>query len=133
MPGAASDPALRRVILAGVFCVLLSRNTAAQPAPPRDAEVDVPRLVFLVEYIGSDYRNAVRDGVVQDQMEYGEMLRFARQAVDVYAASGRSGDAIAGGLEGLRRSVEARADQGSIRNSVRSLLNLLDKEPHAVA
>jgi S1-C subfamily serine protease len=97
---------------------------AADPAPSSEAP-DAARLLFLVEYVGADYGRAVRDGVVVSELEYGEMLRFTRDAVGEYAKGGRRGDDIARALDSLAADVEKRAGERTVRDASRSLSRLI--------
>ena len=71
-PSPHSLPATVRVALAAVLILGLGPVLAA---PPPSAQ----RLTYLLEYIGSDYAGAVRDGAVTNQLEYGEVLRFVKE------------------------------------------------------
>ena len=66
---------IRSLVLAAVA---LASAAHAQPA------TDAQEIVFLLQYVGTDYGNAVRDGTVANQTEYGEVLRFTRRAIDGY-------------------------------------------------
>lgn len=54
------------------------RAVAAAPVPEADGGA-AQRLVALVDYVGGDYRLAVRDGAVVAPDEYGEQRRFAAE------------------------------------------------------
>ena len=45
------------------------------------------RLVGLVDYISSDYRGAVKGGVIIDEFEYNEMQEFCDLAIKLFALS----------------------------------------------
>ena len=53
-------------------------------APAAFAQDQAKRLVALLDYLGSDYKNAVRDGKVLSQDEYGEMQEFSRRSLDLF-------------------------------------------------
>jgi high-affinity iron transporter len=50
-------------------------------AKPKEA---AGRLVFLLQYVGTDYAGAVRNGKVVDEGEYAEMTEFALVAAEQY-------------------------------------------------
>ncbi len=45
---------------------------------------EIDRVLSLVDYIGGDYSNAVRDGEVINEFEYQEMLDFSSAAIDLW-------------------------------------------------
>jgi high-affinity iron transporter len=66
------------------------------PVPPAALDGgDAQRLVSLLDYVGGDYRQAVREGRVVSAAEYGEQVRFAADA-----------EALAGDLLGLQATGE---------------------------
>jgi len=65
------------------FC-LLAALTILNIAPAAFAQDQPKRLVALLDYLGSDYKNAVRDGKVLSQDEYGEMQEFSRRSLDLF-------------------------------------------------
>ncbi len=105
----------------------LALAASVSAAEPRSAaeRPNASRLLFLVEYIGSDYDRAIRNGVVVDQVEYGEMLRFTRDAVAEYAKGGPRDDEISRALATLASDVEKREGARTIQKAARSLINLL--------
>jgi len=110
------------LLLALASTVLGVRMACATPSPKRP---DPTRLLFLIEYVGTDYDQAVDDGAVIDQLEYGEMLRFTREAIDEYGKPGEGNDEIAVGLETLAAGVSRRADVAEIRQTSRALISLV--------
>ena len=52
------------------------------PGPSYAAEID--RILSLVDYIGGDYANAVKEGEIINEFEYQEMLDFSSAAVDLW-------------------------------------------------
>ncbi len=66
-----------RIILIVVLLLLTA-------SPRLWAADEARRLVALLDYLGSDYKNAVQDGKVLSQDEYGEMQEFAKRSVDIF-------------------------------------------------
>ncbi len=56
------------------------------PAFSYAAEID--RILSLVDYIGGDYANAVKEGEIINEFEYQEMLDFSSIAVDLWEKTG---------------------------------------------
>src|SRR5262245_23009024 len=47
------------------------------------ADQEAEKLVALLDYLGSDYKNAVQDGKFVSQHEYQEMRDFAKRTLEV--------------------------------------------------
>ena len=83
------------------------------------ADDEARRLVALLDYLGSDYKNAVQDGKIINQDEFGEMQEFSKRS-----------------LELLKQLKEAdKADKAGIEPSLKSLANQIENkaDPKAVA
>ena len=96
-----------------VFLILIFAASTAY------AENEARRLVALLDYLGSDYKNAVRDGKIANQDEFAEMQEFSRRT-----------------LELLKQLKEAdKADKAGIEPSLKSLANQIENkaDPKAVA
>lgn len=101
-----------------------------QPGSSRAAESDAlspEQLVFLLQYLATDYPGAVRDGQIVDQAEYREMLEFADTLTSEYqaAAAGSPDPEISRGLETLRGRVAEKAEPAEIRAHVSRILPLM--------
>jgi serine protease Do len=84
----------------------LALETAAPGMPlaaPAAGVEKVPpeRLVFLLEYVGADYENAVQDGRIVDRFEHDELTDFSRIVAEQYALAGKS-EKTSAGLARLR-------------------------------
>jgi len=106
---------LRQFFGLTILCVL-----ALLLAPPGAfAQDDAKRLVSLLDYLGSDYKNAVKDGKILSQDEYGEMQEFSRRSQEL-----------------LNKLKEAdKADKAGVEPTVKSLAAGIDRkaEPKAIA
>ena len=49
------------------------------------ADESARKLVAVLDYLGSDYKNAVQGGKVANQDEYAEMQEFAKRSLDLFA------------------------------------------------
>lgn len=121
----AALPLLAGLALSAPLSVASSRTEAASAPVSSDRRPDPSRLLFLVEYVGSDYDGAVRDGVVLNQVEYGEVLRFAREAQAEYAKGGAKNDELAAALADFVRDVEERRVDRAIGKSARDIINMV--------
>ncbi len=111
--------------------LLLVFSTAvhAAPAPPTPA-VEAERIVFLLQYVGTDYAAAVRDGKVIDDAEYRENREFATLVAERFAAI--RGDVPAGKREPLERSirelvrlVETKGDASAVQSCAEAAIPTL--------
>src|SRR5262245_17137025 len=96
-----------------VFLILLFVATTAF------AEDEARRLVALLDYLGSDYKNAVQDGKIVNQDEFTEMQEFSKRT-----------------LELLKKIKETdKADKAGVEPSLKSLADQIENkaDPKAVA
>ena len=94
------------------------RGVDFSPAPANDAQ----RLVFLLEYLGTDYDAAVRDGRIVNQIEYGEMLRLSDQLIEGYNVRGKTSEAVSAGLAEVQKLIKQRAAGEEVWATSRRLL-----------
>jgi high-affinity iron transporter len=101
----------RRISVLALFAVL----SCAQSVCARE---QANRLVALLDYLGSDYKNAVQDGKILSQEEYGEMQEFAKRSLDllVELKKAEQGDkaGIEQDLKTLSLHVENKADTKAV-------------------
>lgn len=71
-----TKPARRTRLLVTLALLLLV-------AWPAQAQEQAKKLIALLDYLGSDYKNAVRDGKVLSADEYEEMQEFAKRGLDL--------------------------------------------------
>ena len=99
------------------FC-LLAALTILNIAPAAFAQDQPKRLVALLDYLGSDYKNAVRDGKVLSQDEYGEMQEFSRRSLDLFKQLKEIDKADKAGVEpalkSLASQIENKADPKTV-------------------
>jgi high-affinity iron transporter len=77
------------------------------------------RLVALLDYLGSDYKNAVQDGKIVNQDEFGEMQEFSKRSLEL--------------LKQLKET--DKTDKAGIEPTLKSLADQIEKQadPKAVA
>lgn len=89
-----------------------------------DEERDHLELVFVLQYIGRDYQNAVADGVVINEFEYREMITFCQHLIELYGTfeQSRSNDPILFQIQELRQMVYEKAERHAIRDLTKTLI-----------
>ncbi len=85
---------------------------------------EIDRILSLVDYIGGDYSNAVKDGEIINEFEYQEMLDFSSAAVDLWEKTPQKGRKTAGFSEKFARLHSIIASKGPV-SEVESLANEL--------
>lgn len=84
------------------------------PLPSLETE---QRLVFLLQYLASDYDRAVANGEIRDTLEYREMERFAGQIVALYEAAPNQQEFTSQQLRALQNAVAQKAPLSDIRKT----------------
>jgi high-affinity iron transporter len=72
---------------------------------PAGAQEQAKKLVALLDYLGSDYKNAVKDGKVLNPSEYGEMQEFAKRALELFGQLKAVDKGDKAGVEALVKSL----------------------------
>ena len=100
-------PGIRRLF----FCFLaIAALLSAAPlafAQPDDAK----RLVSLLDYLGSDYKNAVKDGKILSADEYTEMQEFSKRSQELFNQLKQADKADRAGIESTIKSLAAQIDK----------------------
>lgn len=114
--------ALVRVLAALIACTLSPSSFAAAE------DESVRRLISLVEYIGGDYTEAVRDGKIVNPDEFKEMQNFvASAAIELGKIGPRlPADATAdvkGNLSALKILIEQKGDDAAIKALTKAVKN----------
>ena len=110
-------PRARRSITFG----LLLLCHLAFGTPTASAENEARRLVALLDYLGSDYKNAVQDGKVVSQDEFQEMREFAKRGLELHAALKASDRTDRAGIEPILKSLANQIDKKADPQSVSKL------------
>jgi high-affinity iron transporter len=122
-------------LVLGSVVVLLPRqgrtgggaSNADWTAPAPASGLTGSELVFLLQYVGSDYAGAVENGAVISDFEYQEMLEFTRILTEEYEKRS-PGSAVVSGLGELRASVLAKEDPRKVLAQSRELVSKVTKE-----
>ena len=97
------------------FLILFTILSLASAAFAQD---QARRLVALLDYLASDYKNAVQDGKILSQDEYGEMQEFSRRSLDLFKQLKEVDKADKAGVEpalkSLASQIEDKADPKSV-------------------
>ena len=87
-------------------------------AAPAAATDEARRLVALLDYLGSDYKNAVQDGKVASEDEFQEMQEFATRSLELLGQLKESQQGDRAGVEQdlktLAQEVEKKADAKAV-------------------
>jgi high-affinity iron transporter len=82
------------------------------------------RLVALLDYLASDYKNAVQSGKVINQDEYAEMQEFSKRTVELFdqikAADQADKAGVESNLKSLANRIAAKADPKTISDLAQS-------------
>ncbi|MGE5820731.1 MAG: FTR1 family protein [Deltaproteobacteria bacterium] len=79
------------------------------------------KLVAVLDYLGSDYKNAVQGGKVANQDEYMEMQEFAKRSLELFAQLKTADKADKAGVEPIIKSL---ADQISNKADAKAIFEL---------
>src|SRR6185503_9318661 len=120
--GQARRPAAR--ISGYFFVVFIAIATVLSMSAAAGAQDQARRLVALLDYLASDYKNAVQDGKVLSEDEYGEMQEFTKRALELFRQL-RELDkadkaAVEPALNSLASQVENKADAKSVSTAAKS-------------
>ena len=93
-----------------------------------NAKLGGDKLVFLLQYVGSDYRGAVADGAILDEYEYQEMSQFTRILVEEHARLAPDGSEVGKGIQRLATLVEEKQDPAKVLGLTRELVAAMTRE-----
>lgn len=99
------------MLLTGVFISLGAFTAQAQ---------EVRHFILLVDYIGSDYANAVKDGAIVKPSEFQEMQAFTADALSSFASlppppgGAQISEAIGRQLQRLSEMISSKADPSEV-------------------
>jgi high-affinity iron transporter len=94
-----------------VFLILLFAASTAF------ADEEAKRLVALLDYLGSDYKNAVQDGKIVNQDEFAEMQEFSKRTLELLKQLKETDKADKAGianLKSLANQIEEKADPKTV-------------------
>src|SRR5215831_20857438 len=107
-----SKPAAAHRSAVVVFLILLFAISTAH------AEDEAKKLVALLDYLGSDYKNAVQDGKIINQDEFTEMQEFSKRTLELLNKIKETDKAdkagVEPGLKSLADQIENKADPKAV-------------------
>ncbi len=115
-----SDNRLNRIFsIRRRFFYFLAVVVLLNAAPNAFAQQDqAKRLVSLLDYLGSDYKNAVKDGKILSADEYTEMQEFSKRSQEIFNELKQTDKADKAGVESTIKSlageIEKKADPQSV-------------------
>jgi len=130
------------VMIAAVY-LFLPKFENAPPPPALDstatngnavAKPNAERMLFLLQYIGVDYGDAVRAGKVIDEYEYREMNEFCQTASAGYQQMPKAAEStkVIERLNELQRLIEARADWKEVQVVTHELIPMMSKQLNVI-
>ena len=127
---------MKQLLLFFLFELLLLTEAATIPrytlSPGQAAPADTPeasqRLIFLLQYLATDYDRAVQHGQIADSLEYREMQRFAGDAVRIYHATKPTQRQTSNLLRQLEELIAERAPVAKIRKTCDATIAILITE-----
>ena len=94
--------------------------------------IEPERLVFLLQYLGTDYGAAVESGQVVSQFEYQEMLEFSRLLLEQYQHLDPDPE-ILSGLEEARKMIQEKREWLEVRSLTQGLLPKLSEQLNVIS
>jgi high-affinity iron transporter len=111
----------RSILYFFVFFILLIHPHVAR------ANDQARRLVALLDYLSTDYRNAIKDGKILNPDEYGEMQEFAKRSLEILGRLKDTGNNdkadIKFGLKSLAEQIDRKAAPKVVAELAQSLKN----------
>ena len=98
---------INRISVVCLCAALLLLGTAHVGAAQEQAK----KLVALLDYLGSDYKNAVKDGKVLSADEYGEMQEFSKRGQELFKQLKETDKVDKAGIESTLRSLASQIDK----------------------
>jgi high-affinity iron transporter len=87
------------------------------------ADDEAKRLVALLDYLGSDYKNAVQDGKIVNQNEFAEMQEFSKRSLDLLKQLNEAEKADKAGVEPTIKSLATQIGNKADPKAVAELAN----------
>ena len=88
---------------------------------PLHAQEQAKKLIALLDYLGSDYKNAVKDGKILSPDEYEEMQEFAKRGLELYEQLKQIDKGDKAGVEAAIKSLAGQVAQKAEPKAVAEL------------
>ena len=92
-------------------------------ASPAFADDEARRIVALLDYLGTDYKNAVRDGKIVRQDEYQEMREFSARTLELFNQLKEIDQGDKAGVESTLKSLANQIENKADAKTVAELAN----------
>src|SRR3990172_1218080 len=123
-------------LVLGALLVVFPRRGTTEGSSPElpafagsgNAKLGGDKLVFLLQYVGWEYRGAVADGAILDEYEYQEMSQFTRILVEEHARLAPDGSEVGKGIQRLATLVEEKQDPAKVLGLTRELVAAMTRE-----
>src|SRR5207237_10305512 len=79
-----NSPPVTRILSVFFFCRIVLFVLVLFPSSPALADDTARKLLALIDYIGTDYKNAVQAGKIVNQDEYQEQLEFSKRSLELF-------------------------------------------------
>ncbi|MCG8606177.1 cytochrome c [bacterium] len=122
---------LSLLAVVSIILVLLNINDVESDGEStRTENREHQELIFLLQYIGRDYQNAVEEGVVINDFEYREIQTFCQRAIELYLPfeENPQQNLTLFQLQQLREMVYEKTYRESIWDLSKTLIHSLTKE-----
>ena len=127
-------------LLIGVVLLFLPARSKvrAESNPPaiqpqqNPERMEPEKLIFLLQYVGTDYGAAVESGQVVSEFEYQEMLDFSRVLVEQYRQFYPSQDLLSQ-LEQVRKLIQEKRDWSEVRDLTQHLVPRLSQQLNVIS
>ena len=87
------------------------------------ADDEARRLVALLDYLGSDYKNAVQDGKIVNRSEFAEMQEFSKRTLELLKQLQETDKADKAGVEPTIKSLATQIENKADPKAVAELAN----------
>ncbi|MEE2823081.1 MAG: FTR1 family protein [Acidobacteriota bacterium] len=94
--------------------------------------VEPEKLIFLLQYLGTDYGAAVESGQIVSEFEYQEMLEFSQLLVENYQQLDPEPE-ILDGLQNIQEIIHEKGEWGALQAIAQKLLPLLAEQLHVIS
>lgn len=94
--------------------------------------VEPEKLIFLLQYLGTDYGAAVESGQIVSEFEYQEMLEFSQLLVENYQQLDPEPE-ILDGLQNIQEIIHEKGEWGALQAIAQKLLPMLAEQLHVIS
>ncbi|MDA2934318.1 FTR1 family protein [Acidobacteria bacterium AH-259-D05] len=127
-------------LLIGVVVLFIPAGSSVEAGFPSPADpvqedpdrIEPEKLIFLLQYLGTDYAAAVESGQVVSEFEYQEMLEFSQLLLEQYRLLDPEAD-ILSGLERVRQLIQEKQEWEQVQSLTQVLLPKLSQHLNVIS